>query len=52
MDLGGFKELSLSILQHLIPQVWESLVPAGVALWNLKQGDITALSVTITKLVS
>lgn len=51
MELGWFRELSLSILQHLISQVWESLVSAGVAIWNLKLGDIIVLSATTTKLV-
>lgn len=51
MELGWFKELTLSILQPLISQVWESLVPADAAIWNLKQGDITVLSITIAKLV-
>lgn len=43
MELGWFKEVSLSILQHLVSQVWDSLVPAGAAISDLKQGDISKL---------
>ena len=53
MELGWFKELSLSlrILQYFISQVWESPVPAAVAIWDSKQGDNRAASVAITRLV-
>lgn len=52
MDLGWLKELSLSlcILQFLISHIWEILVPAGVVMWDSKQGHNTAVSVAITKL--